>query len=329
MTSEITMTSEPAGRPKQSERAPLATMAECAPLEVTELVKSYGSNLAVDRVSFAMKPGEILGLLGPNGAGKTTLISTTVTLEKPTSGRIEIFGMDVQTEPERCKMLTGFVPQELINHGYFNVEEILQFHSGYFGRRRNKDRIDWLLKELSLWDHRKKKVKQLSGGMKRRLLIAKALVHEPKLLLLDEPTAGVDIELRESLWRFVGELKASGLSILLTTHYIHEAEQLCDRIGILQKGQLRHLGPTRDLIKDLTKREIVVRLKQKNDTQNLPYLIRRTDRELVFQVPSSMGAGDLLLELGLELESIDDLAIREGSLEDALKRVLGDKGERV
>ncbi|MES2962917.1 MAG: ABC transporter ATP-binding protein, partial [Bdellovibrionota bacterium] len=182
--------------------------ASAPPIRITDLVKDYGSLRAVDHVSFEMKPGEIFGLLGPNGAGKTTLISTLVTLEEPTEGKVEIFGLDVTKEPERIKMLTGFVPQELIHHGYFDVEEIMEFHSGYFGRRKNKERIDWLLQKLSLYDHRKKKVKQLSGGMKRRLLIAKALVHEPKLLLLDEPTAGVDIELREQLWRFVDELFA-------------------------------------------------------------------------------------------------------------------------
>jgi ABC-2 type transport system ATP-binding protein len=157
-------------------------------------------------------------------------------------------------------------------------------------------------------------------------LIAKALVHEPKLLLLDEPTAGVDIELRESLWRFVGELKAGGLSILLTTHYIQEAEQLCDRVGILQKGKLRHLGPTRDLIKELTKREIAIKFKSPlgDDFKN-PYLLRRKGEELVFEVPSSMGAGDLLESLGIDLKTVADLVIREGSLEDALKRVLGEK----
>ena len=162
--------------------------------------------------------------------------------------------------------------------------------------------------------------------MKRRLLIAKALVHDPKLLLLDEPTAGVDIELRESLWKFVGELKSQGLSILLTTHYIQEAEQLCDRIGILQKGELRHLGPTRDLIKDLTKREIVLRMKQAMpESFSNPYLVQRVGNELIFQVPSTMGAGDLLASFDFDVKSIDDLVIREGSLEDALRRVLGAK----
>jgi ABC-2 type transport system ATP-binding protein len=296
-----------------------------APIKITSLVKDYEKLRAVDNVSFEMKPGEIFGLLGPNGAGKTTLISTVVTLEEPTSGTVEVFGHNVQEEPSLTKTLTGFVPQELIHHGYFDVEEIMQFHSGYFGLRKNKERIDWLLQKLSLYEHRKKKVKQLSGGMKRRLLIAKALVHDPKVLLLDEPTAGVDIELREQLWTFVSELKKQGLSILLTTHYIQEAEQLCDRVGIIQKGKLRRVGPTRDLIKELTKREIIVHLKQEPASDpTSPLFLRRKGAELVFQTPSSMGAGDLLDSLGYDLKQVADLAIREGSLEDALKRVLGD-----
>lgn len=307
---------------------PAEVSATVAPIKITDLVKDYDKLRAVDHVSFEMKPGEIFGLLGPNGAGKTTLISTIVTLEEPTSGRVEVFGHDVTKEPSLTKTLTGFVPQELIHHGYFDVEEIMTFHSGYFGLRKNKERIDWLLQKLSLYEHRKKKVKQLSGGMKRRLLIAKALVQDPKVLILDEPTAGVDIELREQLWRFVTELKSQGLSILLTTHYIQEAEQLCDRVGIIQKGQLRRIGPTRELIKELTKREIVVHLKTPPtaDPQH-PMFLRRKGSELVFETPSTMGAGDLLSAVGLDLNQVADLAIREGSLEDALKRVLGNEAQ--
>ncbi len=307
-------------------------MSSEAPILIDDLVKEYGKGSdcvrAVDHVSLAMRPGEILGLLGPNGAGKTSIISTVVTLEKPTMGRVSVFGLDVTQEPERAKMLIGFVPQELIHHGYFDVTEILEFHSGYFGRLKNRQRIEWILRKLSLWEHRHKKVKQLSGGMKRRLLIAKALVHEPKLLILDEPTAGVDIELRESLWLFVEELKREGIAILLTTHYIEEAESLCDRIGILQKGKLLRLAPTQDLISELTKREIVVRFKNAVEGSVLaahPYLTERSSEEFVFQVPSHIGAMELVVGLGVELASIKDLAIRDGSLEDAMKRVLSDK----
>lgn len=301
------------------------TQPAVAPIKITSLVKDYGKLRAVNDVSFEMKPGEIFGLLGPNGAGKTSLISTLVTLEEPTSGLVEVFGHNVTKEPQLTKTLTGFVPQELIHHGYFDVQEIMQFHSGYFGLRKNQERIDWLLQKLSLFEHRKKKVKQLSGGMKRRLLIAKALIHDPKVLILDEPTAGVDIELREQLWRFVEELKSEGMSILLTTHYIQEAEQLCDRVGIIQKGSLRRIGPTKELIKELTKREIVLRMKEAPTADPVhPMFLRRNGNELSFETPSSMGAGDLLDSLGFDLRQVADLVIREGSLEDALRRVLGE-----
>ncbi len=299
------------------------------PISIEGLVKDYGSLRAVDHVTFEVRPGEIFGLLGPNGAGKTSIISTLVTLENPTAGTVRIFGVDVQKDPKAAKILTGFVPQELIHHGYFDVEEILQFHSGYFGRRKNKERIDWLLHKLSLWEHRKKKVKQLSGGMKRRLLIGKALVHEPKLLLLDEPTAGVDLELRASLWRFVSDLRQTGTSILLTTHYLQEAEELCDRVGILQNGVLKTIGPTRDLIRGLTKREIVLTLKEATVALSHPALIRQKECELVFQVPADRGVGDLLAELKIDLKMVKDLTIREGSLEDALRTVLADNMSEV
>lgn len=301
-----------------------------APICITNLVKDYGSLRAVNDVSFEMTPGEIFGLLGPNGAGKTSIISTLVTLEAPTSGKVEIFGVDVTKNPKLSKTLTGFVPQELIHHGYFDVQEIMEFHSGYFGRRKNGDRIAYLLDRLSLTEHRFKKVKQLSGGMKRRLLIAKALVHEPRLLLLDEPTAGVDIELRTSLWKFVSELKSQGLSILLTTHYIQEAEQLCDRVGILQKGRLKTIGRTRDLIKGLTSREVALTLKPGSLAEiTHGCLVRQRElpdgagREVVLRIPSDREVGDLLSELRMDVSMVKDISIREGSLEDALRSVLG------
>lgn len=296
-----------------------------APIQIENLVKDYGALRAVNNVSLEMKPGEIFGLLGPNGAGKTSIISTLVTLEKPTSGTVKIFGIDVCENPKETKFMTGFVPQELIHHGYFNVEEIMGFHSGYFGRRNNKERIDYLLQRLSLYEHRHKKVKQLSGGMKRRLLIAKALVNEPKLLLLDEPTAGVDIELRTSLWEFVSELKSQGMSILLTTHYIQEAEELCDRVGILQKGELKTVGKTKELIKGLTKRDIRVVFASVPVGLSHPSIVKQVENEVTFQVAASKSVGDLLAELNVDIKSIKDLSVREGSLEDALRSVLGGK----
>ncbi len=229
-------------------------------LEIKDLKKVYPSGTeALKGVSLSIRPGEIFGLLGPNGAGKTTLINSITTLEKPSSGTIEVFGQSVLQDPMSTKKLLGVVHQEVINTGFFDLREILEFMSGFYGIEKNDDRISFLLDRLGLKAHEGKKIKQLSGGMKRRLMIAKALVHSPKLLLLDEPTAGVDVELRESLWKFVGELKQQGMTILLTTHYLEEAEKLCDRIGIINKGELIYCGTPNEVIKMYATKKLVVK----------------------------------------------------------------------
>ena len=304
-------------------------MGEIAPLKVDQLTKNYGNLTAVSDVSFEMRPGEIFGLLGPNGAGKTSIISCTVSLESPTNGSVQVFGYDVRKNPLLCKSQIGLVPQEIVNHGYFSVEEILKFHSGYYGYRQNNERIDYLLERLALSDHRFKKVKQLSGGMKRRLLIAKALVHRPRLLLLDEPTAGVDIELRNSLWSFVEDLKKEGVSILLTTHYLEEAEKLCDRVGILHQGKLLRLGETKALIQDLTHRKIRLKVVDESLSCSHPHFMGLYQGYFEFSVPAKVHAGQLLSELKLDLKMISDIQIQEGNLEDAFRMVLSQRGLNV
>jgi ABC-2 type transport system ATP-binding protein len=297
------------------------------PLQIENLKKSYGGVEAVKGISFEVKPAEIFGLLGPNGAGKTTIISVVTTLEKPTSGRALVFGQDVGVDPMFTKSQIGVVHQEVINSGYFDVEEILEFQSGYYGLRKNTPRIHFLLDKLNLFEQRRKKVKQLSGGMKRRLMIAKALVHTPKLLLLDEPTAGVDITLRETLWQFVRELQKEGMSILLTTHYLEEAEQLCDRVGIINRGQLEAIGNTKSIIKDFTQREIAFTL-----TKEIPLksesLIEQIGASYRFMVPPSKTVGNLLTELHIDNSMIVDIQIKEGNLEDAFLRVLKNRADK-
>ena len=294
-----------------------------SPLKISNLVKKYGSYTAVNNVSFEMKPGEVFGLLGPNGAGKTSIISCIVTLQEPDEGECTIFGVNPQKNPIPAKMHTGYVPQEIINHGYFTVEEILIFHSGFFQTWYNKEKIHYLLNRLSLWEHRNKKVKALSGGMKRRLLIAKALVHNPKLLLLDEPTAGVDIELRASLWDFVCELKKEGMSVLLTTHYLEEAEELCDRVGVLQQGNLRKVGPTKELIEQLTERKVSLIFKNECPSEiDSKYLHEKQDNQADFIIPQEFGIGDLLETINCDMQSLQDIRIHEGSLEEAFVRIL-------
>ena len=292
------------------------------PLKIDQLRKKYkGGQEAVKGISFDVKPGEIFGLLGPNGAGKTTIISTITTLEEPTSGRVEVFGQSVVDHPNFTKKQLGVVHQEVINSGFFSVEEILAFQSGYYGIRNNKERIEFLLHKLSLYEHRHKKVKQLSGGMKRRLMIAKALVHTPKLLLLDEPTAGVDIGLRETLWQFVQELRNEGMSILLTTHYLEEAEQLCDRIAIINLGNLECVGETKELVRQYTQNKIRLTLTE-SFAFKTNYLFFQEGPDFLFIVPPGKPMGEFLAELQIPVHIIKDVKIEEGNLEEAFMKVV-------
>ena len=272
-------------------------------LSVQSVAKDYGTVQALKGISFDIKPGEAFGLLGPNGAGKTSLISITVTLERPTAGAVKVFGHDVTRSPRHAKMQLGWVPQEIINHGYFDVEEIMGFQAGYYGVRKPKERIEYLLKGLGLFEHRKKKVRHLSGGMKRRLMIAKALIHKPGLLLLDEPTAGVDVELRARLWDFVTELRNEGLSILLTTHYLEEAERLCDRVAIINRGEIRALDKTHKLIEQFSRKKISLTL-------------RGSGEQMSYMVPMEKSLGQLLEELKVPADQLHDVQISDGSLED-------------
>jgi ABC-2 type transport system ATP-binding protein len=292
------------------------------PIEVTNLIKHYGQVKAVNDISLDMKPGEVFGLLGPNGAGKTTIIAVLMTLTRPTSGQAKLFGYDVTSGNRQAKTLAGFVPQETIGHGFFSVGEVLTFHSGYYGLGRNQDRIEFLLNRLSLKEHRDKKVNQLSGGMKRRLLIAKALVHSPRLLVLDEPTAGVDIELRSQLWEFVRELNKQGTSILLTTHYLEEAEGLCHRIGIIHQGQLKKVDDTKTLVRQLTLKEITFHLREPASKITDASLVTQDLKKAVFKVSHDVTVGDIINKHKL---NIDDVQVREGRLEDAFRSIVWEK----
>lgn len=283
-------------------------MDNAVPLKIENLRKRYGTFEAVRDISFEVRAGEIFGLLGPNGAGKTTTISIVTSLEVPDGGTVKVFGYDVTKDSMQAKRRFGLVHQEIINSGFFDVEELLIFQAGYHGLRRNKERNDYLLNRLGLYEHRQKKVKQLSGGMKRRLMIAKALVHSPKLLLLDEPTAGVDLTLRENLWDFVRELRKEGIAILLTTHYLEEAELLCDRVGIIHRGQIQTCGPTKDVIRQFTQKKIILET-------------HKGGRRELF-VPLGQDLGQILVQEGIESKDLKDLIIEEGTLEEAFRRVL-------
>jgi len=217
-----------------------------------QVVKTYvgprGSVRALDGVSFDIEPGEFFGLLGPNGAGKTTLISVLAGLARATSGRVTVNGHDVLRDFAAARRSLGIVPQELVFDPFFNVREALRIQSGYFGVHRNDDWIDELLANLGLADKAGANMRQLSGGMKRRVLVAQALVHRPPVIVLDEPTAGVDVELRQTLWQFIARLNREGHTVLLTTHYLEEAEALCGRIAMLKQGRVVALDRTANLL---------------------------------------------------------------------------------
>lgn len=294
-------------------------------LTVANVVKNYGQVQALAGVSFAVARGEVFGLLGPNGAGKTSLISIIVTLERLTSGRVEIFGHDLERESRAAKMNIGWVPQEIINHGYFSSKEVLQFHAGYYGIKNPGERIDDLLNQLGLWEHRDKKVRQLSGGMKRRLMIAKALVHKPGLLLLDEPTAGVDVELRIKLWEFIEQLRREGISVLLTTHYLEEAERLCDHVAILHKGEIRAIGETRKLIGEWSRKSVIVRTLRPVENLKHPDLIKGDGLNFSFLLPMGTPLGQLLNELKLPTDNLRDVQVEDGNLEDVFRKLTSEK----
>ncbi len=207
-------------------------------VQIRQLVKQYGALTALGGVDLDIVEGEIFGLLGPNGAGKTTLISIVTGLARATSGSVSVLGKDVVRDYRFTRQVVGLVPQEINFDPFFTVEEALHFQAGYFGLRLPEARIVEILSALDLLEKRKVNARALSGGMKRRLLIAKALVHEPRVLFLDEPTAGVDVELRRALWAYVRTLRDRGTTVVLTTHYLEEAEALADRIGLIDHGRL-------------------------------------------------------------------------------------------
>lgn len=220
-------------------------------IEVLDVRKRFGSVQALDGVTLSVESGEFFGLLGPNGAGKTTLISILAGLSRPDQGELRVAGYNVQAEYQQARRSLGVVPQELVFDPFFSVRETLRIQSGYFGLRHNDDWIDHLIERLDLKDKAKANMRSLSGGMKRRVLVAQALVHKPPVIILDEPTAGVDVELRQALWAFIRELNADGHTIVLTTHYLEEAEALCGRIAMLKQGRIVALDTTANLVRGL------------------------------------------------------------------------------
>src|SRR2546421_1461691 len=233
-------------------------------ISVANLSKTYGSGFkALDNINLEIRRSEIFALLGPNGAGKTTLISIICGIANLSQGRVTVGGHDINKEYRAARSLIGLVPQELHTDAFESVWATVSFSRGLFGKPKNPAHIEKVLKDLSLWDKKDSKIVTLSGGMKRRVMIAKALSHEPKILFLDEPTAGVDVELRRGMWQMVRGLRQSGVTIILTTHYIEEAEEMADRIGVISKGELIIVEDKAVLMRKLGKKQLTLTLQNR------------------------------------------------------------------
>ncbi len=291
-------------------------------ISIESVSKRFGSLQALDSVSFTVAQGEFFALLGPNGAGKTTLISAMAGLSRPDSGHIRIMGHDTVTSARQARMTLGVVPQELVFDPFFSVREALVFQSGYFGIRHNDAWIDELLHKLGLTDKAGTNMRALSGGMKRRVMVAQALVHRPPVIVLDEPTAGVDVELRQSLWAFVQELNQAGHTIVLTTHYLEEAETLCSRIAMLKKGKLLALENKDKLLAHSATREISLKLAAALPASLQPLKVREADGRHILQLADIARLEDVLRELRLAAVEVRELSIHETDLEQVFVKMM-------
>ena len=279
-------------------------------ITVSGLKKSYASGYqALKGIDLEIEEGEIFALLGPNGAGKTTMISIICGNVRPTSGTVTVAGHDIVRSYRGSRSAIGLVPQELHTDAFERVIDTVRFSRGLFGKPRDDAYIEKVLRDLSLWDKRNNKMLELSGGMKRRVMIAKALSHEPRVLFLDEPTAGVDVELRRDMWKLIGELRQTGVTIILTTHYIEEAEEMADRVGVISKGELILVEDKTALMKKLGKKSLTVTLTHPLD-----------------QIPAELGEWDLSLKSdGCEIEYVFDTRAERTGVSSLLRK-LGDLG---
>lgn len=294
-------------------------------ISVAGLSKTYATGFtALKQVNLEIERGEILALLGPNGAGKTTLISIVCGIVTPSGGSVSVGGHDIVGDYRQSRRMIGLVPQELTTDAFETVWATVSHSRGLFGKKPDPAYIEKVLKDLSLWDKKDSKIMQLSGGMKRRVMIAKALSHEPEILFLDEPTAGVDVELRKDMWAMIRRLREAGTTIILTTHYIAEAEEMADRIGVINKGELIQLEDKATLMRKLGKKQLTLTLQEPLGT--LPETLRTQGIELAADGESLVytydaqhertGIGGLLTELGQAGVKFRDLQTRESSLED-------------
>jgi ABC-2 type transport system ATP-binding protein len=294
-------------------------------ISVSNLSKTYASGFqALKSIHLDIRRGEIFALLGPNGAGKTTLISIICGIVTPSEGAVSVDGHDIVTDYRAARSMIGLVPQELTTDAFETVWATVTFSRGLFGKPANPDHIAKVLKDLSLWDKKDSKIMTLSGGMKRRVLIAKALSHEPQILFLDEPTAGVDVELRKGMWQVVRSLRASGVTIILTTHYIDEAEEMADRIGVINKGEIILVEEKAELMHKLGKKQLTLQLHNKLDAIPAKLAAHRLDLtadgdELIYTYDTQgerTGITALLNDLNHAGIRFRDLNTSQSSLED-------------
>jgi ABC-2 type transport system ATP-binding protein len=294
-------------------------------LSVSAVTKTYKSGqVALHEIDLAVEKGEIFALLGPNGAGKTTLISIICGLVSKTSGQILVDGHDIITNYRAARAMIGLVPQEIALDIFATVEDAVRLSRGLFGKRANPGYIEQLLRDLSLWEKRRSRIIELSGGMKRRVMIAKALSHEPDLLFLDEPTAGVDVSLRRDMWELVRRLRASGVTIVLTTHYIEEAEEMADRIGVIDRGRLILVEETAALMRKMGKRRLSIMMQHR--IENIPAALaawplrlEAGGERLIYDFDANApdtGIPQLLRDLGAAGLDYKDLETSRNSLED-------------
>lgn len=303
-------------------------------IEIDRLSKEYGSGTkALDNVSMSIDEGEIIALLGPNGAGKTTMISIICGLVVPTGGTVRVGGHDIRTDWRAARRLIGLVPQEIALEPFEKVINCVRFTRGLYGMPPDEAYIERILRALSLWDKRDAATRELSGGMKRRVLIAKALAHQPRVLFLDEPTAGVDVALRREMWEVVADLRREGVTIILTTHYLEEAEQMADRIGVIAKGRLLLVRPTAELIGEFGRKTLTIELDQ--PLQAIPAGLQGRGlglsddgRRLRFDYDTRAertGIARLLGDLAAQGISVRDVSTRQSSLEDVFLSLVSEE----